>query len=603
MPTTNKNRPERNSQIRNKDQRRRSARQTGKTKIASLTEPQAWDAWIVHLERRRKPLPLADLAAESSAHPLKWAVGSSYFDSPTQSLVRLLVKAASGKQAAQREAVERLPSWLQKSEIADPDDLFALECLAWCHASPLLAQGCDPDGWTTFIKALRDISTAAVALPVQDRPLEHQLLAGELGLTLGYLYPELSGAKKLGKTAARSLSYGLSELLDGEGVPQCRYLSVFRQLLACWTRCSLMSSESGGKCFDNDGQLQYEWVIRQSICLARPDGTQVFSAGTKHDRQTDLVVTAIQHAGDAADEAAADRALPGQHFRSSSRVEQSLPPSSVYSSWGDLVVMRPKWSRKSPLFTATWGDRTVNLELVAAGELIWSDTWNLEVAYDHQQLQPTCDWDVVCWYSDADVDYLEIEADFGPSCRVQRQMLLAKLDQFLFLADAVLGSDSARIDYQCELPLHTDLQFHTDDETREAILWKKKPMASILPVALPEWRMSASDGQLTVVDGLVRHTRSVTARNLYAPLFFDLSQRRLCDARTWRQLTVAEQLEVQPAEVAVGYRVQVGRAQWLFYRSLAKRGNRTVLGQNLASEFLAARFATDGTVEELIEIE
>ncbi|MEX0714781.1 MAG: hypothetical protein WD278_20765 [Pirellulales bacterium] len=60
---------------------------------------------------------------------------------------------------------------------------------------------------------------------------------------------------------------------------------------------------------------------------------------------------------------------------------------------------------------------------------------------------------------------------------------------------------------------------------------------------------------------------------------------------------------VQPADPAVGYRVQVGRQQWLIYRSLAERGNRTVLGHNLISEFLVARFDRQGKVEPLLEIE
>jgi hypothetical protein len=603
MPTTNNKRRRTSKRSQKKDGPGRRSPQTGKIKISSLTRPQDWDAWVAHLKRRRKPLPLAEVVPESSVHPLKWAVDDSYFGSSTQALVRLLVKAASGKQSSIAAALERLPSWLEAAETAEPSELFALECLAWCHASPTLAVQDGAGEWLALMDRLRDIGTSAVAIAVQDRPLEHQLLGGELGLTLAYLYPELAGRKSLWKTATRSLSYGVSELLDGEGLPQCRYVNVFRRLMACWTRCSLISGETASTCFDSDSQLQFEWVIRQAICLARPDGTQVFSAGTKRDRHPDLLLAAIQHAGDSADEAAAERALPGQHFKLATRVEKSLPESSVYSAWAELCIMRPKWSRKSPLFTATWGDRTVNLELVNSGELLWSAPWNFDVRCNDQTLRPTSDWDVVCWYSDADVDYLEIEADLGPAYRVQRQLLLAKLDQFLLLADAVLGSEPAQIEYRCELPLHEGVCFHTDDETREGIFWKKKPVASILPVALPEWRLSKSDGELSVDDGLVRHTRSATARNLYAPLFLDLAQRRLCDERTWRQLTIAEQLEIQSADVAVGYRVQVGRAQWLLYRSLAEKGNRTLLGQNLSSEFLAARFDKDGTVEELIEIE
>jgi hypothetical protein len=66
---------------------------------------------------------------------------------------------------------------------------------------------------------------------------------------------------------------------------------------------------------------------------------------------------------------------------------------------------------------------------------------------------------------------------------------------------------------------------------------------------------------------------------------------------------VAEQLAIQPRDVAVAYRVQSGSDQFAIYRSLAKKANRTFLGQNLVHEFFAARFKSDGTTQTLLEIE
>jgi hypothetical protein len=90
---------------------------------------------------------------------------------------------------------------------------------------------------------------------------------------------------------------------------------------------------------------------------------------------------------------------------------------------------------------------------------------------------------------------------------------------------------------------------------------------------------------------------------MFAPLFLDLKPRRMRRPLTWRQLTVAEGLEIQPNDAAVGYRVMVGNQQWLIYRSLAGAGNRTLLGHNLASETLVARFGRDGEVRPLLEVE
>ena len=87
------------------------------------------------------------------------------------------------------------------------------------------------------------------------------------------------------------------------------------------------------------------------------------------------------------------------------------------------------------------------------------------------------------------------------------------------------------------------------------------------------------------------------------PYYQHFVPRRLKQEKTWRQLTVAALLEKKSAEVAVGYRIQLGRKQWLIYRSLAACGNRTVLSHNLTSEFLVARFHRDGQVETLLELE
>jgi hypothetical protein len=48
--------------------------------------------------------------------------------------------------------------------------------------------------------------------------------------------------------------------------------------------------------------------------------------------------------------------------------------------------------------------------------------------------------------------------------------------------------------------------------------------------------------------------------------------------------------------------VQIAERQWLVYRALGNRGNRTILGHNMISEFLLAQFK-DGKTTNLVEIE
>ena len=86
-------------------------------------------------------------------------------------------------------------------------------------------------------------------------------------------------------------------------------------------------------------------------------------------------------------------------------------------------------------------------------------------------------------------------------------------------------------------------------------------------------------------------------------MFFDLEPKRADKERTWRQLTVAEWMEVVPRDVAVGFRAQSGRRSVAVLSLARPAGNRTVLGQNIAGEFTAGRFRSSGKYKEWIEIE
>jgi hypothetical protein len=72
---------------------------------------------------------------------------------------------------------------------------------------------------------------------------------------------------------------------------------------------------------------------------------------------------------------------------------------------------------------------------------------------------------------------------------------------------------------------------------------------------------------------------------------------------TWRRLTVAESLKIVSLDLAAGYRVQFGRKQWTFYRALGAEANRTLLGQNVSSNFLASELQADGLTRPLVRIE
>jgi hypothetical protein len=182
---------------------------------------------------------------------------------------------------------------------------------------------------------------------------------------------------------------------------------------------------------------------------------------------------------------------------------------------------------------------------------------------------------------------------------------LTRDDRVLFLTDIVFAphDQPRQLRHSMRLPLASDVECRPEAETRDVVLVSGKRPAAVLPLGLREWRSDPRGGSLVAEGQSLILTQEAFGRVLYCPLLLDLKPRRSRQDRTWRQLTVAESLEVVPSDVAVGYRAQSGRDQWLFYRSLGQPGNRTLLGQNISGEFAAGRLLSSGKLKQWVEIE
>jgi hypothetical protein len=277
---------------------------------------------------------------------------------------------------------------------------------------------------------------------------------------------------------------------------------------------------------------------------------------------------------------------------------------AMNSETSQLAVLRTGWAGWEERLTVAYHSQQISAELICGRERAASGTWNPEVEFNGVPLEPESEWEEICWLSDDDVDYLELEISLSGGVQIQRHLLLARQDHFLFAADAVLGDQPGAIAYRSAMPLTAVMRFAPSDETNDGRLIGRRNCALVLPLALPEWRSEAGGGSLRGQAGTLELRQAArNAQNLFAPLFIDLAPRRFSRPCTWRRLTVAENRQIVPHDLAAGYRVQVGGQQWLFYRSLGPRGNRTLLGHNLVTQFLAARFNRDGVAESLLEIE
>ena len=271
-----------------------------------------------------------------------------------------------------------------------------------------------------------------------------------------------------------------------------------------------------------------------------------------------------------------------------------------------LCIMQSNWDDSDDRLTVSYYHRDMQCQLKAGPHQLLAGAWDWEITAGEKQLHSLHEddgarWENTCWEQNQEVTYAEMQLDLAAGRQIQRQIFLARRERFAFLADVVAIPAVQDAQYRLTLKLGEQLRGTTAAQTREITLsHSRRPIARVLPVSLPEWRRQ-SGGELHSAGGLTL-TQPVSGRFGHAALFIDLDPRRIKRQLTWRRLTVGESLQIIPSEVAVGYRIQIGKEQWLIYRSLGPRGNRTVLGQNFSTEFVVARFRPNGIAEKLLEI-
>lgn len=514
--------------------------------------------------------------------------------------------------------------------------------LAHVRAMPLFVPKVAPECWFGFLESLLSTIEEAASLSLGEMPLGRSLLVGETGWTLGCLFPEMIPCRKAQAAGREDLELVLEELLDGAGLPHAEDYPLLRPLLASWTRCLQWGDWIGKRPWRKKFHLQYEWAVNHLLRFSRPEGLPVFgpaepSAEDFQSRTSELLHAALSFIPESTEKEIASVACPWYRKKGKKQSEAALPEVTYHSEWAAIAYLRSGWDPKEPALAVSYypmrdpfgelapaisakkskdtSDRSVLAELRVRSQTFLSGPWEITVKRGGKTLAPITHWEETCWMSDEDIDYLELEMLLEEDVRVQRHFMLAHDDEFVWMADAVLGHESPPresshrksplLEYTAKLPLTSQVECLRDEEATEIdLLSDDKQIARLLPLALSEWKSdAASRGMLEATESHLVLKQRTDGNALFAPLFFDLKKKRLKKEYTWRKLTVGEKLEILPEDQAVGYRVRSHHDQWLFYRSLVKPDNRTVLGQNLVSELMIGRFDENGEIELLLQIE
>ncbi|MEO1498321.1 MAG: hypothetical protein AAFV43_14350 [Planctomycetota bacterium] len=561
------------------------------------------------------------LVEQTDRETLKSKLAALGWGSPpaTSEFVASLEKAA--KRGKLPDLDGAASDWLDALPSDPPLDSLpaALDAVAWANVLCVSPESVPTELWVRLLDSLVNLALAASQSRASlegaspERVVAHNLFAGELPLTLATGLDALKPVRELRDDASATLSEALIELTDGEGMATASVLSRLPALLACWTRCRTMSVDADGDVAERgpwsaDAQTQYEWLVRQSLRMTKYDGSLLLS---RCGSVTEALAEALSVDGDSADDAAAERRLP----LDLDAANASPPDPSTESEWAETAVLSAGWAPKSPVITVTWDRPTMRLALVSGKQTLLEGDWPVVVRRNGQRIDERADgpleWDSQCWYSDQDCDYLELATDLADGVRLERQVILGRQHGVVGVAEIVTNgvrtglADEASWEIETRLELAPGVRLEPEPETHDAVLHTNKgPAAALLPCSLPEWRVERDEGALTRdQDHRLRMLTIGQGRNLASLLWIDLSAKRFAKQRTWRRLSVAQSLKKVARDVAVSFRMQSGKDQWLYYRSLDPPANRTVLGQNLSSEAFVGRFLPTGEVDEYFEIE
>ncbi len=514
---------------------------------------------------------------------------------------------------------EKLATWLsQQLPVRSDEVCIALVAAGWIHGLPKLGRSIAPSTWLETLQTILTQVDRSWAAKEPAHLLSWLIWSCEIPLALATQLAHLGSKDRivcetLDRLAACIETAGETPhvwITDGG-----RHL---RALLACVARCRFTANRLGARKWYRAQRKALISLVSIAISLSDRWGHPLFVEAGQETPNLDFWKAMTNICGNSPSIIRLLRSNFGKKFSDDVLDKQdsnkaTLPALGFYNEKAELAVLRSSWSSHVGRVGVDFSSDTAWLDIIGLeGQRLISGPWDLLISKNGKPLELSDPWTEVCWFSDDDVDYLEIECKVEGECRVQRQIMLARDESIVVVADALLGFEIADWSIESRMPLENGIYMRQDDKTREAVLCEEgkssdelpKQMALLLPLSLPEWRRQNSRGELVSEDDCIVTTQNGRSQRLYSPLVISLKKRHQSQEYTWRQLTVAESMSIQTVDVAAAFRFQIGKEQWMIYRSLAETRRRTAMGLHFNVEFYAGRFdGSEGEFESLVEVD
>lgn len=450
--------------------------------------------------------------------------------------------------------------------------------------------------------------------PILDLSLVRQC---ELPWLAGVVFSAVKGSEKLRHAGAELLEHELVERTDDHGAPHAELLPRLPFWLAVPTRILLTAATEDITVWDADAADLYRSLIEKVAPLIQPDGQFALShvqvADSRRFAEEVLRASGWSEA-DAAIRSLFVASRRGAKSTGSTKIA-ALPQTAVprrapleiciapvnQSDDAGWAVLRTHWGAHADRATVVHDQPAMNVELTVQGRSVLAGEWYSEITIADRTTPFRGEWYCVCWQTDEDADYIELQLFIRGVVRVERQILLSRTRQFCLIAESLGDIKAEQFQYQTRLPLVDGVRGTTAATTREVQLDAGGGPIRVFPIKLPDRHVFSTPGQFGA-DFRFQTTASGSA--WYNPILIDWSPSRRNSDAVWKSLTVAEQQKVVQPDFAAGHRIKVGNHQWLIYRSLRQSIEpRSVLGHQTRYETVIGAVENNGDITPLMLVE
>lgn len=447
-------------------------------------------------------------------------------------------------------------------------------------------------------QAVQRAAVAATALAARDT------MPAAFVLTLSRLFRDIEACRITEIGATMALEEEITRLVSTDGSLGLSGSAIVIDRICRWARCRKLGLETGSLPWDAATDEQFTASLATGLRLLGSRGRMLVGVGRLPQHFTAALVDAAVGCTQRQKVQRTARAIATGSGRKAAATK-GLLACNHDDQEAAVAILRSGWTADSVRVLVEYRDAMPRLEVAVGDRLLLDGEWRWGVTCDSESLPAEGPWETNCLVTKRDAVYFEIKAPLAGGLQFERSVALLTIDRVVLLADAVTRRDgqppAGDLRLSATIPVSNGLEIDPAEETREIYLYDTAMRCLAMPLGLPEWRTGGrGDFKLTPAGlTLEQHGQG----RMFAPVWFDCDARRLGEQVTWRQLTVADTRINLPPSMAAGHRVQVGLDQWLLYRSLDAPRNRTLLGCNVACEFLLGRVTPDGTVQRAIEIE